>query len=76
MNHHLTRNKEFLSIVCQSNENKSGRVAGDLCCKYDIIKSQNEMPRSVGQKYLRSKYKENYLFTRIKLYCKHNSKRP
>ena len=33
--------------------------AGELCCKYDITISQNELPRSVGQKCLRSKYKEN-----------------
>ena len=62
LNHHLTRNKDrnqLLSIVCQSEENESGRVAGELCCKYDITISQNELPRSVGQRCLRSKYKEN-----------------
>ena len=62
LNHHLRRNKDrnqLLSIVCQSEENESGRVADELCCKYDITTSQNELPRSVGQKYLKSKYKEN-----------------
>ena len=52
LNHHLIRNKDrnqLLSIVCQSKENESGRVAGELCCKYGITKSQNELPRSVGQ---------------------------
>ena len=61
LNHHLTRNKDrnqLLSIVCQSEERESGRVAGELCCKYDITVSKKELPRSVGQKYLRSKYKE------------------
>ena len=62
LNHHLSRNKyrnKLLSIVSQSEENESARVAGELCGKYDITTSQNELPRSVGQKYLRSKYKEN-----------------
>ena len=48
LNHHLTRNKDrnqFLSIVCQSKKNDSGRVADELCCKYDITTSQNELPR-------------------------------
>ena len=48
LNHHLTRNKDrnqFLSIVCQSKENDSGRIADELCCKYDITTSQNELPR-------------------------------
>ena len=39
LNHHLKRNKDrnkLLSIVCQSEENESGRVADELCCKYDI----------------------------------------
>ena len=52
LNHHLTRNKDrnqLLSIVCQSEENESGRVADELCCKYDITTSQNELPRSVEQ---------------------------
>ena len=65
LNHYLTRNKDknqLLSIVCQSEENESGRVADELCCKYDITTSQNELPRSVGQKYLKSKYKENIVF--------------
>ena len=65
LNHHLTRNKDrnqLLSIECQSEENESGRVADELCCKYDITTSQNELPRSVGQKYLKSKYKENIVF--------------
>ena len=58
LNHHLTRSKnrnQLLPIVCQSEENESGRVADELCCKYDITTSQNELPRSVGQKYLKSK---------------------
>ena len=62
LNHHLTRNKDrnqLLSIVFQSVENESGRVTGELCCKYDITISQTELPRSVGQRCLRSKYKEN-----------------
>ena len=62
LNHHLSRNKDrnkLLSIVSQSEENESARVAGELCGKYDITTSQNELPRLVGQKYLRSKYKEN-----------------
>ena len=70
MNHHLTRNKErnqLLPTVCQSEENESGRVADKLCCKYDITKSQNELPRSVGQKYLRSKYKGNISFYQKKV---------
>ena len=57
LNHHLRRNKDrnqLLSIVCQPEENESGRVADELCCKYDITTSQNELPRSVGQKYLKS----------------------
>ena len=65
LNHHLTRNKDrnqLLSNVCQSEENESGRVSDELCCKYDITTSQNELPRSVGQKYLTSKYKENIVF--------------
>ena len=65
MNQHLTRNKDrnqLLSIVCQSEENESGRVAGVLCCKFYITTSQNELPRSVEQKYLRSKNKENISF--------------
>ena len=48
LNHHLTRNKDrnqFLSIVCQSKKNDSGRVADELCCKYDVTTSQNELPR-------------------------------
>ena len=58
LNHHLTRSKDRnLSTVCQSEENENGRVADELCSKYDITASQNELPRSVGQKYLRSKYK-------------------
>ena len=55
---HLTRNKDrnqLLSIVCQPEENESGRVAGELCCKYDITTSQNELPISIGQSYLKSK---------------------
>ena len=62
LNHYLSRNKDrnkLLSIVSQSEENESARVAGELCDKYDITTSQNELPRLVGQKYLRSKYKEN-----------------
>ena len=60
LNQHLTRNKDkdqLLLIVCQSEENEGGRVAHELCCKYDITTSQNELPRSIGQKYLKSKYK-------------------
>ena len=52
LNHHVTRNKDrnqLLSILCQSEENESRRVAGELCCKYDITISQYELPRSVGQ---------------------------
>ena len=67
LNHHLRRNKDrnqLLSIVCQSEENESGRVADELCCKYDITTSQNELPRSVGQKYLKSEYKENIFYQR------------
>ena len=70
LNHHLTRNKDrsqLLSIVCQSKENERGRVAGELCCKYDITISQNELPGSVGQKCLRSKYKENISFYQNKV---------
>ena len=70
LNHHLTRNKDrnqLLSIECQSEENESGRVADELCCKYDITTSQNELPRSVGQKYLKSKYKENSFLPEKKL---------
>ena len=48
--------------MCQSEENESGRVAGVLCCKFDITTSQNELPRSVEQKYLRSKNKGNISF--------------
>ena len=62
LNHPLSRNKDrnkLLSIVSQSEENESASVAGELCGKYDITTSQNELPRLVGQKYLRSKYKEN-----------------
>ena len=62
LNHHLSRNKDrnkLLSIVPQSEENESARVAGELCGKYDITTSQNELPRLVGQKYLKSKYKES-----------------
>ena len=65
MNNHLRRNKDknqLLSIVCQSEENESGRVADELCCKYDITTSQNELPRSVGQKYLKSESKENIFY--------------
>ena len=35
LNHHLTRKKDrnqLLSIVCQFEENESGRVADELCC--------------------------------------------
>ena len=56
-----------MSIECQSEENESGRVADELCCKYDITTSQNELPRSVGQKYLKSKYKENIVFYQNKV---------
>ena len=62
LNRHLTRNtvrNQLLPIVCQSEENESGGVADEMCCKYDITKCQNELLRSVGQKDLRSKYKEN-----------------
>ena len=62
LNYHLTKNKDrnqLLSLVYQSKENESGRVGDELCCKYNITTSQNELPRSVGQKYLKSKYKEN-----------------
>ena len=51
LNHHLSRNKDrnkLLSIVSQSEENESARVAGELCGKYDITTSQNELPRLVG----------------------------
>ena len=67
MNNDLRTNKDknqLLSIVCQSEENESGRVADELCCKYDITTSQNELPRSVGQKYLKSEYKENIFYQR------------
>ena len=70
LNHHLTRNKDrnqLLSIVCQSEENESGRVPDELCCKFDIATSQNELPRSIGQKYLKSKYKENIVFYQDKV---------
>ena len=70
LKHHLTRNKDrnqLLSIVCQFEENESGRVADELCCKYDITTSQNELPRSVGQKYLKSKYKQNMVFYQNKV---------
>ena len=56
-----------MSIVYQSEENKSGRVTDKLCCIYDITTSQNELPRSVGQKYLRSKHKENIVFYQNKV---------
>ena len=52
LNHHLTRNKDrnqLLSILCQSEENESGRVAGELCSKYDITTIQNELSRSVDK---------------------------
>ena len=48
--------------MCQSKENVSGILAGERCCKYDITTSQNELPRLVRQKYLKSKYKENISF--------------
>ena len=70
LNHHLTRNKErnqLLQIVCLSEENESGRVANELCFTYDITKSQNELPRSAGQKYLKSKYKQNMVFYQNKV---------
>ena len=54
LNHHLSRNKDrnkLLSIVSQSEENESARVAGELCGKYDITTSQNELPRLVGQNF-------------------------
>ena len=70
LNRHLTRNtvrNQLLSIVCQSEENESGGVADEMCCKYDITTCQNELPRSVGQKDLRSKYKENIAFYQNKV---------
>ena len=70
LNHHLTRNidrDQLLSIVCWSKDDESGRVTDELCCKYDITTSQNELSRSVGQKYLRSKYKENIAFYQNKI---------
>ena len=60
LNHHLSRNKDrnkLVSIVSPSEENESARVANELCGEYDITTRQNELPRLVGQKYLRSKYK-------------------
>ena len=65
LNHHLTRNKDrnqLLSIACQYEEKKSGTVTHELCCKYDVTTSRNELPRLVGQKYLKSKCKENIAF--------------
>ena len=66
----VTRDKDknqFLSIVCQSEGKESGRVADELCRKYEIATSQNELPRLVGQKYLRSKDKENIVFYQDKV---------
>ena len=54
-------------IACQSEENESGRVAGEPCCKYDITASQNELSSLVGQKYLRSKYEDNISFYQNKV---------
>ena len=61
LNHHLTSNRDC-SIVCQSEENEIGRVAGKLSCKNQMTTSQNKLLRSVGQKYLRSKYKVRISF--------------
>ena len=64
-------------IVCQSEENESGRVGGELCCKYDITTSQKELSSLVGQKYLRSKYEENVSFYQNKVmhgYIENNPK--
>ena len=37
LNHHLTKKdrNQLSSIVCLSEENESGRMAGELCSKYD-----------------------------------------
>ena len=70
LKHHLTRSKDrtqLLLTVCQSEENENGRVAGELCSKYDTTASQNELPRSVGQKYSRSKYKQNISYDQNKV---------
>ena len=66
LDHHLINNKDrnqSLSIVCQSEESESGRVADELCYKYDLCcavntTSHNELTRSAGQKYLTSNTKK------------------
>ena len=45
----------------------AGRVVGELCSKYDITTSHDELPRSVGQKYLTSNYKEDVSFYQNKV---------
>ena len=65
LNLRLTRHKDrnqLLLTECQTEEKEIGREEGELHSKYDITTGQNELPRSVGQKYLRSNYKENISF--------------